>query len=291
MWWGAGTARMRPTLAAIPPSASASRRGWGRSGSSRTIRGRAGSVGRPSAPGAGRKSRRSRVTARAGDAPPRPSAADPAGRSGGAFANSPVSARPGLRSLRNTCAVWPSRTGTRVVATPTSISEPRILLSSGPIFSSSPRIQGSTLPAISTAPWPTSPAPERAWSVTTVAASIPNARSIGASAIARPTTTQLGLATRAPPPVAHGWSATPPIASAFTSGTTRGVSGRSRWTDAFVHTTWPRSASGASVRAAAFDGSADRTSLLLSGAPGGRMVRRAASAGGSPPIAQATASP
>src|SRR5204863_115507 len=44
----AGSARTRPTLVAMPPSASRSSRGWGRNGSSCTRIGWAGALGRPS---------------------------------------------------------------------------------------------------------------------------------------------------------------------------------------------------------------------------------------------------
>ena len=51
----------------------------------------------------------------------------------------------GRPRFKKTCAVWPSMTGTRFTAEATGKLVPRILLSSGPIFSSSPGIQGMTL--------------------------------------------------------------------------------------------------------------------------------------------------
>ena len=99
---------------------------------------------------------------------------------------------------------------------------------------------------------------ESACSVTTVADSIPNALSIGASAMASATTTQFGFATSAPPDSDQGWVAMPAIAVAFTSGMTSGVSGRSRCADALVQTTWPARARAGSVSFAGPDGRAEK---------------------------------
>src|SRR5437773_1727679 len=235
----------------MPPPASRSSRGCGRSGSSRTRMGQSGAVWRPSSCGTPRNDMN-------------------------ASRSSPGSAfRP---SCTRMAAMWPSTTGTRwhwaltgnsagrTRASPPS-TRPRILRVSRSIFSSSFAMYGTTLSVMSSEATPGYPAPEIACIVVMTTASTPKRACNGASASAIMIVEQLGLVPLNPRP---GRRASIARCPALTSGISSGTSSSIRWDDELLMTGYPAAANCASTGPAMSAGRLESTMSQSSGGCGGR---------------------
>mmetsp|Transcript_13213 Transcript_13213/g.50606 ORF Transcript_13213/g.50606 Transcript_13213/m.50606 type:complete len:202 (-) Transcript_13213:340-945(-) len=201
--------------------------------------------------------------------------------------------------------MWPSRTCTRlaeaergntasVKPVPVLFTPPRILRYSSSSLASSPPMRGMTLSSISSALRPGYPAPEMACIVVTMAASMPNARSMGSRAHTRPVVEQLALVTmNAPESANERCERTTSRWSGFTGGTTRGTLGTIRELRALLNTGTPADTKLASIVPATEASRAENTKSTSPNSEGSqfRTVCDATAAGTSPSSVQCTAFP